>query len=96
MELEAMETLKMIVDEFDFDVNYKRGVTQETCLIWAVRNGSVVAVKTLVEDLRADITARCNAGKDIRGLAVRRCVKNPSDEEASNVLKYIGGLLRQI
>lgn len=64
-EKEAIKTLIMTVDEFQMDVNFSSGITGETHLIWAIRNGTLEAVKTLIEDLHADISVRNNMGNSI-------------------------------
>jgi hypothetical protein len=71
-EKEAIKTMIMTVDEFGMDINFKWGITQETQLIWAVRFGTLQAIKTLVEDLHADIYARANTGRGIRVISTER------------------------
>lgn len=93
LQRETLETLKMAVSEFRFDVNYRRGLTQETALIWAVRKGKEMDVRTLVDELRADITVKCNQGYNIRALAVNRLMNKNTDPEAHKILEYIDSIL---
>jgi hypothetical protein len=71
-EQEAVKTMIMTVEDFGVDINYRWGITRDTHLIWAVRYGSLLAVKTLIEDLHADIHGLSNIGEGIRSIAYDR------------------------
>ena len=94
LESEALKTLRMAVDSFGLDINFRFGVTQETHLVWAVRNGSFDAVKLLVEELGADIHALTNAGDGIHKLAIMRCVMGSRDQDGVRILEYVDRILK--
>jgi hypothetical protein len=92
-EQEAVKTMIMTVEDFGVDINYRWGITRDTHLIWAVRYGSLLAVKTLIEDLHADIHGLSNIGEGIRSIAYDRTQHSrwcrDTAGESDRILVYI-------
>lgn len=70
---EMLDALRMAVRNFGLDINSRAGASQETYLIAAVRYGTANAVRVLIEELGADVTARSCTGIGIRDIAAARC-----------------------
>lgn len=93
--LESMATLRLVFGKLQMDVNRSYLVENETPIVWAVRDGTVEAVRLLVEEFKADIRVNPITGTDIMMEAILRCVGPPnrSDPEGEKIRDYLQTLL---
>lgn len=91
---EMLKALRMAVRMYGMDINTRAGASRETYLIAAIRHGTARAVKVLIEELGADVTALSNGGSDIKTMAIERCFSTANitperRQEANKIASYI-------
>jgi hypothetical protein len=93
--LESMGTLRLMFGKLEMDVNRSYVVENETPIVWAVRDGTVEAVRLLVEEFHADVRPNPITGTDIMMEATLRCVGPPNwrDAEGEKIRDYLADLL---
>lgn len=89
--LESLNTLRLVYGKLRMDVNRIQLIENETPLVWAVRDGTVEAVRVLVEEFNASIVLNPITGTDIMMEARLRCVGAPGwrDPEGEKILDYL-------
>lgn len=89
---ESLATIRLVYGELRMDINRPQSIDQEAPLIWAIRKGTVDAVRMMIEELGADVTVRSEMGNGIRTETIMRslpAVLGYHDPDGEMILKYL-------
>ena len=91
---ESLDTIRLVYGEMKMDVNRPQSIDQEAPIIWAVRKGSVDAVRIMIEELGANVKARSEMGNDLKAEAAMRCIGGVGyrDIDGEMILDYLNSL----
>lgn len=88
-ELSAVESLYVLVREFDFDVNQVDEHFVDPAVIVLARSGIAESVISMLDTLGADVAAMDSKGKSIRQIAQERASRQPADPEGRRILDFL-------
>ena len=88
-ELSAVESLCIMVREFNVDVNAVHGSYSQAGLVTLVESGIAESVIMAIDCLGADTTVTSQAGKTIRQIATERANRVPVCPDAQRILTFL-------
>ncbi len=88
-EISAVQSLYILVREFDVDINHLEPPLNDLALAVLAKHAVSEAVVMMVDNLGADPRTVAEGGKTIRQIVQERVTSNPADQEGQRILDFL-------